>query len=107
MRSRRDAVLGSTGCQPVAFGGFAECPLARSAIANANAILCSGSRLAAANYRLAACAPQKQKRQRCWYLVAFALLLLSNFAMLAQNEVVDLALPTDNDGLLRGGGPQF
>jgi murein DD-endopeptidase MepM/ murein hydrolase activator NlpD len=107
MRARRDAVPGSTGCQPVAFGGLAECPLARSAIIDASAISCSGSRQAAANYRLAACAPQKQKRQRCWFVVAFALLLLSNSSMLARSQVVDLALPTDNDALFRGGGPEF
>jgi murein DD-endopeptidase MepM/ murein hydrolase activator NlpD len=47
-----------------------------------------------------------QKRQRCWYVAAFAL-LLSNFAMLAQNQVVDLALPTNNDALFRGGGAEF
>ena len=27
--------------------------------------------------------------------------------MLAQNQVVDLALPTDNDALFRGGGAEF
>jgi murein DD-endopeptidase MepM/ murein hydrolase activator NlpD len=39
--------------------------------------------------------------------VAFALLLLSNLSMLAQNQAVDLALPTDNDALFRGDGPDF
>src|SRR5437588_4971695 len=37
----------------------------------------------------------------------FALPLWSNVSVLAQNQVVDLALPTDNDALFRGGGPAF
>jgi murein DD-endopeptidase MepM/ murein hydrolase activator NlpD len=43
-----------------------------------------------------------------YFLAAFTLLLLSNVGMIAQNEHVDLALPTDNDALFReNGGPDF
>lgn len=34
-------------------------------------------------------------------------LILSKMSILAQHEVVDLALPTDNDALFRGDGPAF
>src|SRR5437870_12224302 len=37
----------------------------------------------------------------------FALPLWSNVSVLAQNQVIDLALPTDNDALFRDGGPAF
>jgi hypothetical protein len=46
--------LGSTGCQPVAFGRRAE----RIYLKQPQSVEI-GSRQAAANYRLAACAPQK------------------------------------------------
>lgn len=38
---------------------------------------------------------------------ALAVLLLSNLSIMAQKEIVDLALPTDNDALFRGDGPAF
>src|SRR3984893_2515473 len=110
MQAARDPSLGSTGRWPVAFGGLAECILARSAIQSASAELRnipSGSRQVAANYRPAACAPQKQKRRLCRFIVVFALLLCSNTSVFAQHEIVDLALPTDNDALFRGDGPAF
>ena len=110
MRPRRDPTLGSTGCQPVAFGGLAECILARSTaqlLPNAPRNYSSGSRQAAANYRPAACAPQKHKNRLRSFIVVFASLLWSNISVLAQNQVVDLALPTDNDALFRGDGPAF
>jgi hypothetical protein len=54
-----DSALGSTGCQPVAFGCQ---PNAVCANAVANAVQEQpGLRQAAANYRLAACAPQKSR----------------------------------------------
>lgn len=40
-------------------------------------------------------------------MVGFAILLCSNFSVMAQKETVDLALPTDNDGLFRGDGAGF
>jgi murein DD-endopeptidase MepM/ murein hydrolase activator NlpD len=55
----------------------------------------------------AACAPQKQSRWPRSSVLAFALLLLSNVPMLAQNQSVDLALPTDNDALFHDDGPAF
>src|SRR2546430_7768766 len=40
--------------------------------------------------------------------VAFLVLLVPNFFAQAQSgKTVDLALPTDNDALFRGGGPEF
>src|SRR5437667_5359700 len=102
MRGGRDLNLGSPGCQPVAFGSL---PNACWQTVCANK---AGSRQAAANYRLAACALQKQSRWQRWSLLAFVLLLLwSNVSVLAQNQGVDLVLPTDNDALFRGGGPAF
>jgi murein DD-endopeptidase MepM/ murein hydrolase activator NlpD len=61
------------------------------------------------NYRLPQSrdASQKQRKPQRWSVVAFALFLWSNVSMLAQNQVVDLALPTDNDALFRGDGPAF
>jgi murein DD-endopeptidase MepM/ murein hydrolase activator NlpD len=106
-----DAILGSTGRWPVAFGGPAECTFARSATQNATAALRNfhnGSRQAAANYKLAACAPRQQRKRLHWPMaVAFTLLVYSNASMFAQNQTVDLALPTDNDALFRGDGPAF
>jgi murein DD-endopeptidase MepM/ murein hydrolase activator NlpD len=110
MRGGRDLNLGSTGRWPVAFGSLAECIFARSATRRALATLrdChSGSRQAGANYRPAAYAPRKRRRRRWWFIAVFALPLWSNVSVLAQNQVVDLALPTDNDALFRGGGPAF
>ena len=52
-------------------------------------------------------APRNQTELRRWSAIAFALLLCSNVAMLAQNDVVDLVLPTANDALFSGGGPAF
>jgi murein DD-endopeptidase MepM/ murein hydrolase activator NlpD len=40
-------------------------------------------------------------------VLAFVLLVLSNVPMLAQKQIVDLALPTDNDALFSAGGPAF
>src|SRR6266850_696969 len=36
-----------------------------------------------------------------------AALIMSQLSMMGQHEVVDLALPTDNDALFRGDGPAF
>lgn len=36
-----------------------------------------------------------------------AALIMSKLSMMAQHDVVDLALPTDNDALFRGDGPAF
>jgi murein DD-endopeptidase MepM/ murein hydrolase activator NlpD len=42
------------------------------------------------------------------FAVAAAALIASNFSSEAQNaKIVDLALPTDNDALFRGDGPEF
>jgi len=110
MVARRDPALGSTGRWPVAFGSLAECIFAQSATRCALATLrdChSGSRQAGANYGPAAYAPRKRRRRRWWFIAVFALPLWSNVSVLAQNQVVDLALPTDNDALFRGGGLAF
>src|SRR5260370_40884233 len=40
-------------------------------------------------------------------VVALTALVVCNFSMEAQSESLDLALPTDNDALFRGGGPEF
>jgi murein DD-endopeptidase MepM/ murein hydrolase activator NlpD len=40
-------------------------------------------------------------------VAAAAALFMSTLTMVAQHEVVDLALPTDNDALFRGDGPGF
>ena len=61
----------------------------------------------AERYRLAACAPQKQRQRLRWSSVVFALLFWSKVPALAQNQVVDLVLPTGNDALFHGGGPAF
>jgi hypothetical protein len=52
--TRREPVLGSAGCQPAAFGSLPNAPGSISRL-----IVDTCSRQAAANYRLAACAPQK------------------------------------------------
>jgi murein DD-endopeptidase MepM/ murein hydrolase activator NlpD len=40
-------------------------------------------------------------------LSALAVLVMLKTAMMAQSQLVDLALPTDNDALFSGGGPEF
>jgi hypothetical protein len=54
MLMRRESFLGSTGRWPVAFGS-----LPNALVVNSLVIIHSCSRQAAANHRLAACAPQK------------------------------------------------
>jgi murein DD-endopeptidase MepM/ murein hydrolase activator NlpD len=45
---------------------------------------------------------------RCfWSVAAFALLICSNGSAQARGQPLDLVLPTDNDALFRGGGPEF
>ena len=51
---QRESILGSAGCQPAAFGSLPNAPEFKSHV-----IVNACSRQAAANYRLAACAPQK------------------------------------------------
>src|SRR5207245_9293748 len=41
------------------------------------------------------------------FATAFLTLLLVCFTMTAQNQIVDVVLPTDNDALFSGGGPAF
>jgi murein DD-endopeptidase MepM/ murein hydrolase activator NlpD len=41
------------------------------------------------------------------FWAALAALLVSEFSIMAQSQILDLALPTDNDALYRGGGPDF
>src|SRR6202162_5377771 len=101
MRGGRDLNLGSTGCQPVVRGS-----LPRTCFFRAYR-LPTCIRQAAECYRLAACAPQKRSRWQRWSVFAFALLLLSKVSMLGQAQLIDLALPTDNDALFRGDGPAF
>src|SRR6266403_4730276 len=50
--------------------------------------------------------PKHKNRVRS-FIVVFASLLWSNISVLAQNQIVDLALPTDTDALFRGDGPAF
>jgi murein DD-endopeptidase MepM/ murein hydrolase activator NlpD len=52
------------------------------------------------------CEPHAIRVRRASVL-AFVLLVLSGVPMLAQKQIVDLALPTDNDALFSGGGPAF
>src|SRR3984893_17502614 len=40
-------------------------------------------------------------------IATFVALIMSMLSMLAQHEIVDLVLPTDNDALFRGDGPAF
>src|SRR6202048_2612794 len=42
-----------------------------------------------------------------WWILAFALFLVSSVSMIAQGQHVDLALPTDNDALFGEGGAAF
>jgi murein DD-endopeptidase MepM/ murein hydrolase activator NlpD len=87
----RTAIAGSTHdeftCDPAwcrnAFGGVAE------------------------RNNLAAYGPQKQGQRPRRSSVVFALLLWLRVPALAQNQVVDLVLPTNNDALFHGGGPAF
>ena len=51
---RREFILGSAGCQPAAFGSLPNAPEFNSRV-----IVNACSRQVAANYRPAACAPQK------------------------------------------------
>ncbi|MEY2487924.1 MAG: murein DD-endopeptidase [Verrucomicrobiota bacterium] len=102
MQAERDPGLGSTGRWPVAFGRRAECALAPNATNSRES-----SRQAAANYRLAACAPRRLIARSSWPVITLALLLCPNFLILAQDHVLNLALPTDNDALFRGGGADF
>jgi murein DD-endopeptidase MepM/ murein hydrolase activator NlpD len=44
---------------------------------------------------------------RIWLLVIFLVSFRSNLPMAAQNQALDLVLPTDNDALFRGGGAAF
>src|SRR5205807_9617383 len=41
------------------------------------------------------------------FATAFLTLLLVCFTMTAQNQIVDVVLPTDNGALFSGGGPAF
>src|ERR1039457_3622750 len=41
------------------------------------------------------------------FAAALTVLIVSRLPMMAQHEMVDLALPTDNDALFRGDGPAF
>ena len=60
----------------------------------------------AGNYRLAACAPQKYLR--CCLCLLFLLLFIdTRSSAVAQSQPLDLVLPTDNDALFHGGGPDF
>jgi murein DD-endopeptidase MepM/ murein hydrolase activator NlpD len=57
--------------------------------------------------RLAACVPQKNSRRYTFVTVAVIALLLSPLSAMTQHDVVDLALPTDNDALFHSGGSEF
>ena len=41
------------------------------------------------------------------FIPALAAFFAANLPMMAQNQIVDLVLPTDNDALFHGGGPEF
>src|SRR5947207_14238504 len=41
------------------------------------------------------------------FATAFLAFQFVRFTMAAQNQIVDLVLPTDNDALFSGGGPAF
>jgi murein DD-endopeptidase MepM/ murein hydrolase activator NlpD len=107
---RHDVFLGSTVRRPVSRGS-----LPRTARAGSTHDKSTRDRASCRNafggvaerYRLAACAPLKQRQRLHWSSIAFALLLWSKVPALAQNQVVDLVLPTDNDALFHGGGPAF
>jgi len=63
-----------------------------------------GCRQAAGNYRLVACAPQNWLQDAA--LIVTVLLALHG-PVFGQTQPLDLALPTDNDALFQGGGPEF
>jgi len=87
--------------KPIAFGRRAEYIFEQLHLIDVR-----GSRQAAANYRLAACAPRKKKRL-CFLMAGLVSLLSSDIFIGAQRDIVDLALPTDNDALFRSDGPAF
>jgi murein DD-endopeptidase MepM/ murein hydrolase activator NlpD len=96
-----DLYLGSTGHWPVAFGSLPNASWQIKSVYSAD------SRQAAANYRPAACAPQKGRKPRRWSTIGFAVLVWLSLSAIAQNETLDLVLPTDNDALFHGDGPAF
>src|SRR5436190_19252761 len=63
-----------------------------------------GCRQAAGNYRLTACAPQNWLQDAA---LIVTVLLAFHGLVFGQTQPLDLALPTDNDALFQGGGPEF
>jgi murein DD-endopeptidase MepM/ murein hydrolase activator NlpD len=51
--------------------------------------------------------PRNKMKLPLWSAIALALLLCPNAAVLAQGDVIELSLPTDNDALFHGGGAAF
>jgi murein DD-endopeptidase MepM/ murein hydrolase activator NlpD len=98
---RYDVFLGRTGHRPLASGSLPNASWQIKSVYSAD------SRQAAANYRPAACAPQKQRKPQRWCILAFAILVWPNASLTAQSETLDLVLPTDNDALFHGDGPAF
>lgn len=64
-------------------------------------------RQAADDYRLAACAPRKRNVISHLLAIAIGMLLVGSAIPAIASDVVDIALPTDNDALFRGDGPAF
>ena len=48
-----------------------------------------------------------RRRMKIRFATAFLVFQFVRFTMAAQNQIVDLVLPTDNDALFSGGGPAF
>ena len=48
-----------------------------------------------------------RRRMKIRFATAFLAFQFVRFTMAAQNQIVDLVLPTDNDALFSGGGPAF
>jgi CubicO group peptidase (beta-lactamase class C family) len=82
----RSPLPGSTGRWPVAFGRLAECLFARHPGCDRHA---RSSWQAAANYRLAACAPQNTTRRRL--LIALTFLIAASISGYAEIEPSDCA----------------
>jgi len=100
MATPHDLSLGSTGCQSATGRIRSGGPVVRGNFPR--------TRGRAAEYRRpAACAPRNRSCQSRAIMLGFVLFAFSNFPILAQNQTLDLILPTDNDALFSGGGAAF
>ncbi len=94
----RAIVRASAGCQPAVGGNILA-----YVIDLTNSV--RPSRHAVETNRPAACAPQNQNAR--WLGLMIATMLSAQVAAFGQSQHLDLVLPTDNDALFHGGGPEF